>query len=78
MTKTDKALLLAALTPDEIRWAAELAEKLPEDVDLTFEEVKILTRIPIDKWPKRLLAKVREVIDFEDFVDDDHDGKEPS
>jgi hypothetical protein len=47
-------------------------------VDLTFEEAKILTRIPIDKWPKRLLAKVRDVIDFEDFVDDDHDGQETS
>jgi hypothetical protein len=78
MTKTDKALLLAKLTPQETRWAAELADKLPDDVDLTFEEVKILTRIPIDKWPKRLLAKVREVIDFEDFVNDDQDGQESS
>jgi hypothetical protein len=78
MTKTDKALLLAALAPEETRWGAEIADKLPDDVDLTFEEVKILTRIPIDKWPKRLLAKVRDVIDFEDFVDDDHDGLNPS
>jgi hypothetical protein len=78
MTKTDKALLLAALTPEEIRWGAELADKLPDDVDLTFAEIKILTRIPIDKWPKRLLAKVRDVIDFEDFLEDDHDGQEPS
>jgi hypothetical protein len=78
MTKTDKALLKAALTPEETRWGAELAEKLPGDVDLTFEEVKILTRIPIDEWPKRLLAKVREVIDFVDFVDDGHDGQGPS
>ncbi|MGD0584718.1 MAG: hypothetical protein ABSA86_02940 [Oryzomonas sp.] len=78
MTKTDKALLLGALTPEETRWAAELADKLPNDVDLTFEEAKILTRIPIGKWPKRLLAKVRDVINFEDFVDDDHDGQEPS
>ena len=74
MTKTDKALLIAALTPEETRWGVELADKLPDDVDLTFEEVKILTRIPIDKWPKRLLAKVREAIDFVDFVDDDQDG----
>lgn len=74
MTKNDKALLLAALTPHETRWGAELADKLPDDVDLTFEEIKILTRIPIDKWPKRLLAKVRDVIDFEDFVDDGDDG----
>ena len=77
MTKTDKALLLAALTPEETRWGAELADKLLDDVDLTFVEVKILIRIPIDRWPKRLLAKVREVIDFENFVDDDHDGQEP-
>jgi len=76
MTKTDKALLVAALTPEETRWGVELADKLPDDVDLTFEEVKILTRIPIDKWPKRLLAKVREAIDFVDFVDDDQDGHE--
>jgi hypothetical protein len=62
---------MTALTPEEIRWGAELADKLSNDVDLTFEEVKILTRIPIDKWPKRLLAKVRDVIDFEDFLDDD-------
>ncbi|QEM69310.1 hypothetical protein FO488_14870 [Geobacter sp. FeAm09] len=78
MTKADKALLVAALTPEETRWASELADKLPGDVDLTFEEVKILTRIPIDRWPKRLLAKVRDVIDFGDFLGDDHEGEEPS
>jgi hypothetical protein len=78
MTKNDKALLQKALTPEETRWGVELADKLPDDVDLTFEEVKILTRIPIDNWPKRLLAKIRDVIDFEDFVGDDHDGQEPS
>jgi hypothetical protein len=69
---------LAALTPEETRWGAELADKLPDDADLTFAEVKMLTRIPIDRWPKKLLAKVRDVINFEDFVDDDHDGLEPS
>lgn len=75
MTKTDKVLLQPALTAEETRWAAELADKLPDDADLTFEEVKILTRIPIDKWPKRLLAKVRDVIDFEDFLNDDEERK---
>ncbi|GFE60137.1 hypothetical protein AOG2_07250 [Geobacter sp. AOG2] len=74
MVKADKTILLAPLKPEEARWAAELADKLPDDVDLTFEEVKILTRLPIDKWPKRLLAKVRDVVSFEDFLNDDHDG----
>jgi hypothetical protein len=69
-TKKDKSLLLAPLTPHETRWAMELADKLPDGVDLTFEEIKILTRVPIDRWPKKLLAKVRDVIDFEDFLDD--------
>jgi len=78
MTKSGKTLLLAALTPAEIRWGAELADKLHDDVDLTFEEIKILTRLPIEKWPKRLLVKVRDAINFLDFVDDDHDGQEPS
>jgi hypothetical protein len=76
MTKADKALLVAALTAEETRWALELADKLPGDVDLTFEEVKILTRIPIDRWPKRLLTKVRDVIDFADFVSDGRDEEE--
>jgi len=78
MTKAEKALLEAALTPEETRWGGELADKLPDDMDLTFAEIKILTRIPIDKWPKRLLAKVRDVIDFGDFMDGDTDGQEPS
>ncbi|KAB0672158.1 hypothetical protein F6V30_06215 [Oryzomonas sagensis] len=76
MTKADKALLVAALTPEETRWATELADKLPGEVDLTFEEAKILTRIPIDRWPKRLLAKVRDVIDFGDFISDDAEREE--
>jgi hypothetical protein len=70
MAKTDKSPLLAPLTPDETRWAMELADKLPDGVDLTFEEVKILTRVTIDRWPKKLLGKVRDVIDLEDFLDD--------
>ena len=77
MTKTEKVLLSTALTAEESRWAAELADKLPDDVDLTFEEVKMLTRLPIDRWPKKLLSKVRDVIDFEDFLHDDHDGQDP-
>jgi len=70
MNKSDKALLVAALTPEETRWGGELADKLPEEKDLTFEEIKILTRIPIDRWPKRLQAKVRNVIDIGDFLED--------
>jgi len=78
MTKADKALLVAVLTPQETRWGAELADKLPDDVDLTFEEIKILARIRIDKWPKGLLAKVRDVIDFGDFLDDGQDESDPA
>jgi len=70
MRKADKSGLKTPLTPDEIRWAIEITDKLPEDVDLTFEEVKILARIPIDQWPKKLLNKVRDVIDFADFLDE--------
>ncbi|HEY4743080.1 MAG TPA: hypothetical protein VIH45_00350 [Desulfuromonadaceae bacterium] len=62
MNKNDKALLEAPLTPAETRWAMEVADKLPDDLDLSFEEAKILTRIPAERWPKALLAKVREVI----------------
>lgn len=54
------------MTPAETRWAMELADKLPNDVDLSFEEAKILTRIPIERWPKDFLAKVRQVIDLDD------------
>lgn len=70
MRKADKTKLEAPLTPDETRWAIEIADKLPDEVDLTFEEVKILARISIDQWPKKLLNKVRDVIDFADFLDD--------
>lgn len=68
MDEKDRESLKKALTPDETRWAMELADKLPDDVDLTFEEAKILTRMPIDQWPKALMNKVRDVIDFEDFL----------
>jgi len=78
MANADKTVLLAALTPEELRWAADLADKLPDDVDLTFEEVKILTRIPIQRWPKRLLSKIRNVIDLADFLNGDHEGQDPS
>jgi len=67
MNKNDKALLEAPLTPAETRWAMEVADKLPDDQDLTFEEAKILTRIPAERWPKALMAKVREVIDVGEF-----------
>ena len=72
MTETKKTPLSldAPLTPQETRWAMELADKLPDAVDLTFDEVKILTRVTIDQWPKELLDKVRDVIDFADFLDD--------
>lgn len=68
MRETSNPVLLTPLTPDETRWAMELTDKLPADADLTFEEAKILTRMPIDSWPKELLDKVRGVIDFQDFL----------
>ena len=68
MDSTNKLTLDAPLTPHEIIWATELADKLPDDVDLTFEESKILTRLPIREWPKELLVKVKDVIDVEDFL----------
>lgn len=67
MNKEDAARLAAPLTAAETRWAMELADKLPEDQDLTFEEVRILTRIPMERWPKALLGKVRDVIDLADL-----------
>jgi hypothetical protein len=70
MNSTDKSLLKTALTADEMRWTMDLADKLPDNVDLTFEEAKILVRIPIDRWPKKLLEKVKDFIDFGDFLDD--------
>ncbi len=66
---TDDEKLTAPLTPNETRWAIELADKLPGDADITFEEAKILARLPIERWPSDLLARVRDAIDFEDFLD---------
>lgn len=73
MDKSKVELLQAPLTPHETRWASEIADKLPDDVDLTFEEAKILTRISIREWPVELLTKVKDVIDVEDFLVDDQD-----
>ncbi|MDD2581789.1 MAG: hypothetical protein PHR66_07345 [Desulfuromonadaceae bacterium] len=61
-------LLQAPLTAHETRWAGELADRLPYDVDLTFEESKILTRIPSNEWPDSLMLKVKNVINIEDFL----------
>jgi len=63
-----RELLQAPLTAHETRWAGELADKLPDDVDLTFEESKILARLSIREWPDALLYKVKDVIDTEDFL----------
>lgn len=71
MGKLDKSLLQAPLTPHEMRWASELSDKLPDDADLTFKEIKILTRIPKDNWPEKLLCKVRDVIDFDELQEND-------
>lgn len=71
MKVATKELLQAPLTAHEARWAAELADKLPDDVDLTFEESKTLTRVPIREWPEALLLKVKDVIDVEDFLVDE-------
>jgi hypothetical protein len=59
------------LTAHETRWAGELADRLPDDVDLTFEESKILARLPIREWPEALLYKVKDAIDTEDFLIED-------
>ncbi|HIJ96015.1 MAG TPA: hypothetical protein HPP94_09840 [Desulfuromonadales bacterium] len=71
MNEASKQLLQAPLSAQETRWAGELADKLPDDVDLTFEESKILTRLSIREWPDDLLHKVKDVIDVEDFLVDD-------
>ena len=73
MKISSRELLQAPLTAHETRWASELAEKLPEDVDLTFEELKILTRLSIREWPDALILKVKDVIDIEDFLIEDPD-----
>lgn len=68
MKISSKELLQAPLSAHETRWASEIADKLPDDVDLTFEESKILTRLSIREWPESLLLKVKDVIDVEDFL----------
>ena len=68
MTISNRELLEAPLTAPEVRWASELADKLPDDVDLTFEESKILTRLSIREWPDTLIVKVKDIIDAEDFL----------
>ena len=73
MTISNRELLESPLTAHETRWAGELADKLPDDVDLTFEESKILTRLSIREWPDALILKVKDVIDTEDFLIEDPD-----
>lgn len=73
MKKSSRALLQAPLTPGEIRWASDLTDKLPDDVDLTFEETKILTRLPIGEWSETLTRKVQDVINIEEFAVEDPD-----
>ena len=68
MTVSSRELLQAPLTAHETRWAGELADKLPGDVDVTFAEAKILTRLSIREWPESLILKVKDVIDSEDFM----------
>lgn len=71
MKISSRELLQAPLTAHETRWASEIADKLPDDVDLTFEESKILTRLSIREWPDALILKVQDVIDTEDFLIED-------
>lgn len=71
MKISNRELLQAPITAEEVRWASELADKLPDDEDLTFEESKILTRLSIREWPDALLHRVKDVIDTEDFLVDD-------
>lgn len=71
MKISGRELLQAPMTAEETRWVSELADKLPDDVDLTFEESKILTRLSIRDWPDALVLKVKDVIDVEDFLIED-------
>jgi hypothetical protein len=73
MTMPNREILQAPLTAHETRWASEIADKLPDDGDLTFEESKILTRLSIREWPDALILKVKDVIDIEDFLIDESD-----
>lgn len=73
MDISNRELLEAPLSAHEARWVDELADRLPDDVDLTFEESKILTRLSIREWPDALILKVKDVIDIEDFLIDDQE-----
>ena len=73
MNISSRELLQAPLSAHETRWASEIADKLPDDVDLTFEESKVLTRLSIREWPEALVLKVIDVIDTEDFLIEDPD-----
>lgn len=73
MKKASEELLAAPLSAHEARWADELVDKLPEDVDLTFAEIKVMTRLSVGEWPSDLMDKVRDVIDVKDFVSEDPD-----
>lgn len=73
MNVSNGELLEAPLSAHEARWVGELADKLPDDVDLTFEESKILTRLSIREWPDALILKVKNAIDIEDFLIDDQE-----
>ncbi len=68
MKTSSRELLQEPLSAHETRWAGELADKLPDNVDLTFEELKILTRLSIREWPDALILKVKDVIDIDDFL----------
>ena len=78
MKISNRELLQAPLTAHETRWADELADKLPDDVDLTFDESKILTRLSIREWPDALILKVKDAIDTEDFLTDDPEEWAPA
>lgn len=73
MSVSNRELLEAPLSAHEARWVGELADKLPDDVDLTFEESKILTRLSIREWPDALILKVKNAIDIEDFLIDEQE-----
>ncbi len=67
-------LLTAPLTADEMKWGSNLADNLPDEVDLTFEELKILTRLSIHEWPDALILKVKDAIDVEDFLQENEES----
>jgi len=69
-------ILEAPLTAHETRWGSELAEKLPHDEDLSFLEIKILARLPMEEWPAELLLKVKDFMNFDDLNDPDDEETE--